>query len=92
MSVEERKDRVSSRMLAPLLAVGLITVALGTIILFLAAFLDKNGSTSAAVIVFIGPFPIAFGSGFDSVLLILVGIIFVVTGMVLWMVLRRKAG
>lgn len=56
-----------------------------------SAFGGGNGSTSTGVVIFIGPFPIVFGSGPDATWLILIGLIIAAISAVLFFAIRRKA-
>ncbi len=53
--------------------VGFLLVLTGVVLLFIGS--AGSSSTSFGAVVFIGPFPIAFGSGPDAGTLILIGIV-----------------
>jgi len=73
-----------------LLLIGLVTVALGTAILFVAVVL-AGGGISAGGVVFVGPIPIIFGSGGDPALIALVSLLAVAAmlAVVYFLYLRR---
>jgi len=79
---------VSSRLFLLLIS-GVALVFIGIIVLAIASF-ASGGSTSTGVVVFIGPFPIAFGSGPEAPLLIIIGIILAVVSIVLFLVMNRR--
>lgn len=66
-------------------------VFVGVIVLVVIASIF-SGSSSAGVVVFIGPFPIVFGSGPKATWLILIGIILSVISLVLFFVMNRRRG
>lgn len=74
----------------PLVITGVILVFAG-IALVIAAGLSGGGSVSSGVVIFIGPFPIAFGSGPSSGFLILVGIIIAAVSIAIFVVMRRRS-
>jgi uncharacterized membrane protein len=80
---------VASNLLT-LLFVGLGILVAGIVIVFVAAALG-SGSASAGGVIFIGPFPIAFGVGPDAAWLIIVSLVIAVLMIVLFYVLRRKS-
>ena len=74
-----------------LFAAGFALVFIGVVFVMVASLLGNGeGSASAGVVVFIGPFPIAFGAGPDAGWLILVGVVLAVVSVVLFAVLRRR--
>jgi uncharacterized membrane protein len=81
---------VSSRLFW-LLILGIILVFVGIILLVVIASIFSV-SSSAGVVVFIGPFPIVFGSGPKATWLILIGIILSVMSLVLFFVMNRRRG
>ena len=81
---------VSNRFLA-LLFLGIALVLAGIIVLVVAS-LELGGSGSVGVVIFIGPFPIVFGSGPDSKWLILIGIIIAAISIVAFLVMNKRYG
>ena len=81
---------ISSRLFW-LLILGIVLVFVGVIVLVVIASIF-SGSSSAGVVVFIGPFPIVFGSGPNSTWLILIAIILTVLSLVLFFVMNRRRG
>jgi uncharacterized membrane protein len=73
-----------------LLIVGVALVFIGIIVLAVASVASDGGSASTGVIVFIGPFPIAFGSGPNAALLIIIGIILAVVSVALFLAMNRR--
>ena len=75
-----------------LLVLGIILVSVGVIVLVIASFvLSGSGSGSFGGVVLIGPVPIIFGSGSNSIWLILIGVIVTVFSVVLFVVMNRKS-
>lgn len=81
---------ISSRLFW-LLILGIVLVFVGVIVLVVIASIF-SGSSSSGVVVFIGPFPIVFGSGPKATWLILIGIILSVISLVLFFVMNRRRG
>jgi len=79
---------VSSRFLA-LLFLGVALVLAGIIVLVVTS-LELGGSGSVGVVIFIGPFPIVFGSGPDSKWLILIGAIIAAISLVTFLVMNKR--
>jgi uncharacterized membrane protein len=79
---------VSNRLFG-LLILGIILVFVGIVTLIVISLVFNN-SSSVGVVVFVGPFPIVFGSGPNSTWLILIGIILTVLSLVLFFVMNRK--
>jgi len=79
---------ISSRLFW-LLILGIVLVFVGVIVLVVIASIF-SGSSSSGVVVFIGPFPIVFGSGPKATWLILIGIILSVISLVLFLVMNRR--
>jgi uncharacterized membrane protein len=79
---------ISSRLFW-LLILGIVLVFVGVIVLVVIASIF-SGSSSAGVVVFIGPFPIVFGSGPKATWLILIGVILSVISLVLFLVMNRR--
>jgi uncharacterized membrane protein len=79
---------ISSRLFW-LLILGIVLVFVGVIVLVVIASIF-SGSSSSGVVVFIGPFPIVFGSGPKATWLILIGVILSVISLVLFLVMNRR--
>jgi uncharacterized membrane protein len=71
------------------LILGIALVFIGIAVLMVASML-LGGSGSVGVIIFIGPFPIVFGSGPNAVWLILIGIILATLSIILFLVMNRR--
>jgi uncharacterized membrane protein len=92
---EETEDEnegiaISSRLLG-LLILGVVFVVIGIIVLVVFSLVFSS-STSVGVVVFIGPFPIVFGSGPDAAWLIIIGVILAVLCVVMFLVMNRRNG
>jgi uncharacterized membrane protein len=91
LSEQETEDEgitVSSRLFG-FLILGIALVLIGIVVLVVAS-LVLGGSGSVGVVIFIGPFPIVFGSGPNADWLILIGIILAVLSIVLFWVMNRR--
>jgi len=91
LSNQETEDEgitVSSRLFG-FLILGIALVFVGVVILAVVSF-TSVGSASSGVVIFIGPFPIVFGSGPDAVWLILIGIILAALSVVFFLVMKRR--
>lgn len=91
-SSEENEDEgieVSSR-LFKLIILGIAFVFAGIVVVVVAS--AALGSGSFGAVIFIGPFPIVFGSGPNAAWLILVGIILSVISIIIFVVLNRRLG
>lgn len=91
LSEEENDDTgltVSSRFFA-FLVLGIALVLIGIAVLVVAS-LFAGSSTSVGVVIFIGPFPIAFGAGPNATLLIIIGIILAVLSIVVFIVMNKR--
>lgn len=85
---EEEGITVSSRLFAFLiLGIALFIIGIVVLVVALAVF---SSSTSVGVVVFIGPFPIVFGSGSNAALLIIIGIILAVLSVIVFAVMNRR--
>lgn len=89
-SEEAEEDSGVPNMLFLLFAAGFVLVFVGVLIIVAAVALGGDGSASAGIVIFIGPFPIVLGAGPDAVWLILIGVILAVVNVILFVVLRRK--
>lgn len=91
LSGQETEDEgiaLSSRLFG-FLVLGIALVFVGILVLAVASlFLGSSGSVG--VVVFIGPFPIVFGSGPNATWLILIGIIIAVVSIMLFLVMNRR--
>ena len=91
LSGQETEDEgiaLSSRLFG-FLVLGIALVFVGILVLAVASlFLGSSGSVG--VVVFIGPFPIVFGSGPNVTWLILIGIIIAVVSIMLFLVMNRR--
>jgi uncharacterized membrane protein len=85
---EEEGIAVSSRPFR-LLILGVALVSVGIAVLVVASFISSS-STSVGAVVFIGPFPIVFGSGPNAALLIIIGVILAVLSVVLFWIMNRR--
>ena len=74
-----------------LLILGFAFLTVGVIIV-LATAVFNSGSTSFGGVIFIGPFPIVFGAGPNSVWLIGIGIVVAVLSIIVFMIMRRRIG
>ena len=72
-----------------LLILGVALVLVGIVVLAVVS-LFFGESASTGVIVFVGPFPIVFGSGPNASWLILVGILLAVLSVVLFLVMNKR--
>jgi len=71
------------------LVLGIALVLIGILVLVVVS-LFFSSSRSGGVVVFIGPFPIVFGSGPNSDWLILIGVILAVLSIVLFLIMKRR--
>ena len=91
LSEQETEDEgitVSSRLFG-FLILGIALVFVGIVVLVVVS-LFFSSSRSVGVVVFIGPFPIVFGSGPNSDWLILIGVILAVLSIVLFLIMKRR--
>ena len=72
------------------LILGFALVFAGITIVLVAAVLSGSGSASFGGVIFIGPFPIAFGVGPEASLMVLFGIILTVLSVIAFIFLRRR--
>ena len=90
---ENENDLQVSSKVFWLFAVGFVLVFIGVLAVLMAvAFGAGDGSASAGVVIFIGPFPIVFGVGPDATLLIVIGVILAVISVVLFVMMRKRIG
>jgi uncharacterized membrane protein len=86
---DNTKELTINKWLLRLYVTGFIIVFVGVLILVSASML-QGISTSSGVVIFVGPFPIAFGVGPDAPLLILISLILTALSIILFFILRRK--
>ena len=72
-----------------LLILGIVLVFVGIVVLFVVSLVFSS-SSSVGVVVFIGPFPIVFGSGPNAGLLIIIGIILAALSVVLFLLMNKR--
>ena len=85
---EEEGITVSSRLFG-FLILGIALLLIGIVVLVVVSLiLSRSGSVG--VVIFIGPFPIVFGSGPNADWLILIGIILAVLSIVFFWVMNRR--
>lgn len=70
---------------------GLLLVILGFVTLFSALLLGESTSVGGAIVVFIGPFPLAVGFGEYSPALILVGVVIAVAMLIMLANIKNMA-
>ncbi len=87
---EENEGGMTPRWLLILLFAGFAVLFAGILIVFAATASGGSGSSSTGVVIFIGPFPIVFGSGPNAGLLILIGVIIAVVSLLSFIVLQKK--
>lgn len=86
---EDEGVAVSGRMLK-VFFVGFAIIIVGVILVVLASVLG-GGSGSVGGVIFIGPFPIVFGSGPYAIWLILISLVIAILMIVLFFVWRRRS-
>jgi uncharacterized membrane protein len=79
---------VSSRLFG-FLILGIALVFVGIVVLVVVSVV-LGSSGSVGVVIFIGPFPIVFGSGPNADWLILIGLILAVLSVVFFLVMKRR--
>ena len=90
-SAQETEDEginVSDRLFS-LLILGVAFVFVGIVILAVVS-LVLGGSGSVGVVIFIGPFPVVFGSGPSATWLILIGIVIAVLSVAFFLVMNKR--
>ncbi len=91
-STEQDEDEgieVSGR-LFNLIILGIALVFVGIVIVVVVSVISGFGSVGG--VIFIGPFPIVFGSGPNAVWLILIGIILAIISVVIFWIMNRRFG
>jgi uncharacterized membrane protein len=89
---EETEDEgiaVSGRFLA-LVILGFTLVLVGVAVLVFVSSVS-GGSTSTGVVIFIGPFPIVFGSGPRAGWLIIIGIVLAAASVAVFLVMNKRS-
>jgi uncharacterized membrane protein len=80
---------VSNRLFA-FLILGIALVIIGVIVLAVVPLVLSSSSGSVGVVIFIGPFPIVFGSGPNAIWLILIGIILAALSVAVFLVMNKR--
>ncbi len=91
-SSEENEDEgieVSSSLFY-LIILGIVLIFVGIAVVVVVSVVSGFGSVGA--VIFIGPFPIVFGSGPNTAWLILIGIILAVVSIIVFLVTSRRYG
>jgi uncharacterized membrane protein len=91
LSEQETEDEgitISSRLFG-FLILGIALVFVGIVVLVVVSVV-LGSSGSVGVVIFIGPFPIVFGSGPNADWLILIGLILAVLSVVFFLVMKRR--
>jgi uncharacterized membrane protein len=73
-----------------LLILGFVLIFVGVIVVVLATLLSGNGLSGFGGVIFIGPFPIAFGAGPDAAWLIAISLVLTVLSIVVFWVMSRR--
>lgn len=87
---DENVNSGSSNRMFGLLLFGIALVFVGIIVVVIALFFS-GASGSVGGVILIGPIPIIFGAGPDSILLILIGVIVTVISIVLFWIISQRA-
>jgi len=85
---DQKENALSGKFLL-LLSLGFALVFIGVIIVLVATIFLGEASTSASAVIFIGPFPLIFGSGVDTGWIILLSIIIAVVSIMLFFVMNK---
>lgn len=90
---EENTEKGSSpTWLSLLLVTGFVLIFVGALVVFASVALGgSSSSSSAGIVIFIGPIPIVFGAGPDAGLLISAAAILAATSILLFIAFRRRA-
>jgi len=93
INTEETDDEgiTVSNKLFSMLILGVALVFVGIVVLVIVS-LVSGSSGSVGGVIFVGPFPIVFGSGPNAVWLILIGIILAVMTMVSLIIMNKRFG
>jgi uncharacterized membrane protein len=95
MSESEKKNQddmeelATNKWILRLFVMGFIVIFVGVLVLVSVSML-QGISTSSGVVIFVGPFPIAFGVGPDAPLVILISVILTALSIILFFILRRN--
>ncbi len=73
-----------------LLTFGFAVAISGVVILTIAAVFSSSSSTSSGIVIFIGPFPIVFGSGPGAGWLILISTLLVALSIIIFYFMRTN--
>jgi len=73
-----------------LLVFGFAVAILGMVILTIASVLSSNSSSSSSIVIFIGPFPIVFGSGPDAGWLIVISLLLVALSIIIFYLMKAN--
>jgi len=73
-----------------LMTFGFAVAISGMVILTIATVFSSSSSTSSGIVIFIGPFPIVFGSGPEAGWLIMISILLVALSIVIFYFMRTN--
>jgi LPXTG-motif cell wall-anchored protein len=83
--------RVVSKLFTTLFILGFALIATGIMLTLIATILSSSTSTSSnGMIIFIGPIPIAFGTGPSATLTLILAAIFTALMLLAFLVMRRR--
>lgn len=74
-----------------LFVVGFLSVIAGVVLLAVSSFFSESNASSS-IIILIGPVPIVIGSGPDALAAIILGGILMVVSLILFVLVRHRAG
>jgi uncharacterized membrane protein len=95
-NVDEVPQRLSEEVvenynrLFRLLILGFVLIFAGVIVIVVATLHSGNGVSGFGGVIFIGPFPIAFGAGPDAAWLIAISLVLAVLSLVVSWVMSRR--
>ncbi|NLF88548.1 DUF131 domain-containing protein [Candidatus Bathyarchaeota archaeon] len=69
---------------------GISLVFVGIAVIIVASVFASGGSSSVGGVIFIGPFPIVFGTGPDAAWLIALGLVLAIISIILFQVMNRR--
>ena len=88
---QQAKDQPPNSQKPPLLLmIGFVIIFLGTVFLLAASILSSSTSSSSSIVIFIGPFPIVFGSGAAASWLILLSIVLTISSVAVFYFMRKE--
>lgn len=87
----ERQFKRGNRLFI-LMTFGFAVAISGMVILTIAAVFSGSSSTSSGIVIFIGPFPIVFGSGPEAGWLIVISIFLVALSLVIFYFMKKNNG